>query len=601
MANIDKQAIRSQRVLRRSVALHSAQLLGLAGVALLAAACGGSGDTPGTDMTNTGGTGSGGSGSNGGAGVMTPDIIPTVEGDPGRVGLHRLNNQEYNNTVRDLLADNTAPASAFLAEEGLTGFDNTADALGMTPAQFEKYFNAAGVLVEAAFANPTWVAANLTCTPTVASDPCVNTLLDTLGLRIVRRPLSETEKASAMTVYNDEFGRSADGTTALKEVLRAMVGSASFLYRVEFPVNPAAIDAQPLNGYEVASRLSYLHWSTMPDADLFAAAAGGLLADAAQLEAQVDRMLNDPRANEFLANFGGQWLDSRTLGDVSPTPAVFPTWSNELRQALDTEARMWFSQFVQSDRPLSEWFTYDSNFVNGTLATHYGYDLPPGADPTAFSEVQSPGDARQGFMGLGHFLTTTSFPGRTSPTKRAVWVLDNLLCTPPPPPPPIVPKLEEATEPNAGPDPATIVNVKARLEAHRADPTCASCHAIFDPLGLALESFDGIGALRTTYSNGEAIDTTGSFGVQAADGTRTDQAFTDAASLGALLATDARFSSCVAEKVFTYALGRGPVAADDPYLTQIMTDWTARGPLTIRNLIKTVVVNDTFRFNRGEL
>jgi hypothetical protein len=599
MAMFDKRAIR----------LSCVSIITLAGVATLFG-CTSSGDAPGTgsnpdpNAMNTAGTAN--NGTAGTPNVMgNPPIDPNtgmpVAGgtDPGRVGLHRLNNDEYNNTVRDLLGDNTAPASTFLAEEGSTGFDNTASALGMTAAQYEKYFNTASTLVEAAFANPAWLSANITCTPTAAGDACVGTLLDSLGLRIYRRPLTAEEKASALAVYDADFARSQDGTAALKEMVRSMVSAASFLYRIEFPVDPNSTAAQGLNGYEMASRLSYLHWSTMPDPDLFTLAAGTQLLDPATLEAQVDRMLNDNRANAFLSNFGGQWLDFRKMYTHSVTGTVFTTFSEELRNAMVAEGQAWFSDFVQGDRPITDWFTSESNFVNGPLAAHYGYTLPAGSDPTQFAKVDNPGDARVGFLGLAHFLTTTSFPGRTSPTKRAVWVMENLLCAPPPQPPPNVPKLEETAEPNAGPDPSTIVNVKARLEAHRQNPQCASCHAIFDPLGLALENFDGIGAYRATYSNGENIDPSGAFGVVDAAGANVSQPFADMPSLAALLATDSRFANCMAKQAFTYAIGRGPETTDDAYMNQIKASWNGRG-LTIRNLLKAIVTNDTFRFSRGE-
>jgi hypothetical protein len=379
-----------------------------------------------------------------------------------------------------------------------------------------------------------------------------------------------------------------------------MVAAASFLYRVEFPADRLSTAPQPLSSYELASRLSYLHWSTMPDAVLFQAAAANQLLDPVALEAQVDRMLDDPRGNEFLANFGGQWLDFREMNVVTPTPSVYPTFTEELRSSLMAEGQVWLAEFVQGNRAISEWFTGDFSFVNGTLAAHYGYQLPAGADPAAFTRIDTPGDARVGFLGQGHFLTTTSFPGRTSPTLRAVWVLENMLCTHPPQPPANVPQLEEAMEEGAaGEDPSAIVNVRERLAAHRADPACQACHESLDPMGLALENFDGIGAYRATYSNGDMIETAGSFTVYNADGTTTATPFTDVPSLAAVLQSDARFPKCVSEKVFTYALGRSPIPSDDPYLAQIRADWATRG-LNIRNLLKTVVVNDTFRFNRGE-
>jgi hypothetical protein len=624
MTKVEKRSVLVETratVLRRTVS-GTAVGMAMAASALFAAGCSSSGDAPGASGANnnnggnaagSGTMGVGGStvvgagGSTtvmgaGGAGVIPPNITPMVAGDPGRVGLHRLNNQEYNNTVRDVMGDTTAPATDFLAEEGLSGFDKTAVSLGMTSGQFEKYFNAAGALVTNAFANAAWVAANIPCTATAASDACVGTVLNGLGMHIYRRPLTDAEKTAAMGVYNADFARASDGTAAMKEMIRALLSSASFLYRVEVPTDPASAMPQGLNGYEMASRLSYLHWSTAPDDTLYQLAAAGGLADTATLEMQVDRMLDDARGTEFNSNFGGQWLDIRKLGQHSVTATIFPTFSEPLRAAMATEGYMWFQEFVQGNRPITDWFTADFNYVNGVLAQHYGYTLPAGADPNAFTKMEVPGDARSSFMGLAHFLTDTSFPGRTSPTTRAVWVLENLMCTPPPQPPPNVPKLEATAKPNSGAvDPATIVNVKARLEAHRQNPMCNSCHQLLDPLGLALENFDGIGAYRTTYSNGEAIDATGSFPVHAADGTTTaPQPFTDAPSLAALLATDARFTPCVTKQIFSYALGRVAGPSDDAYLAQINTNWASRGGLTIRNLIKSVVINDTFRFSRGE-
>jgi hypothetical protein len=497
-----------------------------------------------------------------------------------------LNNSEYNNTIRDLLGDSSEPATGFLAEEAF-GFDNIASALGMTPAQYENYFNAASAVAASLLADPARLPSVLTCTPVSADDPCAAQVATDFGTRAFRRPPTEAEIALGVQLYNAEFARSGDAMASAGQMLRGLLASAMFLYRVEVPSNPLDPAPQALTSYEVASRLSYLHWSTMPDPELFSLAATGALLDPATLEAQVDRLLADPKSSDFVRSFGGQWLDISDIGGHSVTPQVFPDFTDELRSAMMTEGYMWFNEFVNGDRLLSEWFTADFNFVDPTLAAHYGM---PAQGAAGFTRVETTDDARAGYLGLAHFLTSTSFPGRTSPTLRAVWVLSELLCSEPPQPPPNIPDLDEAAQndPNI---PADSTNVRDRLEAHRADPACQACHDALDPIGLALENFDGIGKYRTTYENGDPIDATGTL--------PSGVTFNGAQEMSQVLAADPRFAECVSEKLFTYALGRAPEITDTPYLEQIRTDWATRG-LTFRNLLKEVVTNDTFRFSRGE-
>lgn len=563
-------------------------------LALSVAACSGSGLTSNTDGNALGGnmpdptmmpTGTAG---NGGAGVTTnPPTVDgmAVAGDPGAVGLHRLSNTEYNNTVADLLGNVSAPAAGFLAEEAL-GFDNIASAFGMTPAQFEAYYGVAEALATAAFADPVQRARIMTCEPAVADDPCALQIVQNFGLRAFRAPLSTEQVARAMAVYNAELARSTDASAAMQLTVRAILTSANFLYRVEVPAAPTSTAPQALSSYEIASRLSYMHWSTMPDQTLFDLAASGALLDRAQLEAQVDRMLADARGETLVRSFGGQWLDINELTSHTVVPQIFPTWNADLQQAMMTEGVLWLQEFVDQDRPLTEWFTADFNYVNDALATHYGM-TPPGTG-AEFARVEVLDDERSGFLGLAHILTSTSFPSRTSPTLRGVWVLSELLCSEPPPPPPTVPNLDDAVQDEPLPD---AQNVRERLELHRSAPACAGCHAALDPIGLAMEGFDGIGRHRTAYENGDAIDATGAL--------PTGQSFNGLIELQQVIATDARFSHCVAEKLFTYSLGRGPTETDAAYLEQIQTNWEARG-VNIRNLLKEIVTNDTFRFTRGE-
>jgi len=532
-----------------------------------------------------GAIGGGDSGDSPAPGMNPPQTTTGAPADPGRVGIHRLNNLEYNNTARDLLGTSSTPAQNFLAEEA-AGFDNIASALGMTAAQFEAYYNAARGLRDEVFANPSLMARLGTCTPSVANDPCASQIISELGGRIYRRPLSAEEVSRALGLYNEDFARSADPIAAIGEVLRGMLSSAGFLYRIEFDPSPASLATHALTGFELASRLSFLHWSSMPDSELFGLAQSGALADRATLEAQVDRMLADPKAKSFVESFGGQWLDMRDMIGHGVTPEVFPSFSEPLRNAMMTEGYLWFSEFLTQDRNIGDWFKADFNYVNDTLAQHYGFPAPGSGEE--FVRVEVTADERRGFLGLGQFLTRTSFPSRTSPTLRAVWVLSNLLCDEPPQPPPDIPELDDPNAQNAA---AGIENVRDRLSVHRSDPKCAACHNMLDPIGLAFEHFDGIGQYRTQYGNGDPVDASGTL----PDG----RSVNGLVEMSDTLSEDPRFSACGTEKVFTYAHGRWPEDSDEPYLEQIHDGWTARG-LTMRNLIKEVVVNDTFRFRRGE-
>jgi hypothetical protein len=515
-----------------------------------------------------------------------PVAAPGV--DPGRVPIHRLNNTEYNNTVRDLLGTASQPAAKFLAEDG-NHFDNTASALGMTSAQYEKYLAAATDLMVESLANPASTARFMTCVPAAASDPCARQIIETFGLQIYRRPLEPAEVNRAMDVYNADLARGNAGSDAIGQALSAMLASANFLYRVEYDPSPASTAPHALSGYELASRLSYLHWSSMPDAALFDAAKSGKLAEPAALEAAVDRLLADAKANAFVESFAGQWLDIRKLLTHSITPEIFPTYTTTLADALIAEGQLWFQEFLNQDRPLTEWFTADFNYVNDVLAQHYGF--PAAGAREQLTRVAITTDRRAGYLGLASFLTTTSVPSRTSPTERGAWVLSELLCEPPPPPPPMVATLEKSADPSDM-SPQGSENVRERLERHRVDPACNSCHQLFDPIGLGLERYDAIGRYRETYGNGDPIAPEGVM----PDGTP----FAGPEELGRLLGQDPRFSACVASKMYTYALGREIEALDQAPMQTLQTRWATRG-LTLKSLMKEVVLSDAFRFRHGEI
>ena len=525
-------------------------------------------------------------GGGGGPGVGGAGALGVV--DPGRVGIHRLNNTEYDNTVHDLLGTATHPAELFLAEEGLQ-FDNTATALGMTPSQYEGYLKAASDLMIESLANPTQRSRFLTCTPAVAADPCARQVIQTFGLQIYRRPLETAEVDRALKVYDADIARKQSGTEAIGQALRAMLSAANFLYRIEYDANPASIAAHPLSAYELASRLSYLHWSSMPDPALFEAAKSGKLSDPAVLEATVDRMLGDGKASAFVESFAGQWLGIRKLITHSVTAQVFPTYTAALTDAMMAEGQLWFQEFLNKDRPLSDWFTADFNYVNDVLAQHYGF--PATGMGSQMVRVENTTDQRQGFLGLASFLTQTSFPSRTSPTLRGAWLLSEIYCQPPPPPPGNVPKLDDSATPEEMAQPMGSENVRERLERHRSNASCNACHSLLDPIGLGLERYDGIGRYREAYPNGDAIAPAGELPGMIP--------FAGPKELGALLGQDPRFSACVQSKLYTYALGREIEAFDAPETQLVKQKWAARG-LTLKNLLKEVVLSDAFRSRRGE-
>ena len=499
----------------------------------------------------------------------------------GRTGLRRLNNTEYDNTVRDLLGTKLTPAKTFLAEEA-SGFDNVASALGMTGGQFESYFNAAETLAADVFADSTRRMRVMPCTGT---DPdggsCLDQVLDEFGTLAFRRPVEAAERADLHAGFSRarQAGESPDG--AMQHVLTLILTSPQFLYRPESPAADAAT-----NSYELASRLSYFLWSTLPDAALFEAARAGKLATDEQLTQQVTRMLADKKAQALVDNFAGQWLGLRDLATHKVVPEKYPSFDEELRADLSAEARAYFSEFLFEGRPMTEFLSAPVHYVNTRLASYYGI---PNVTSDQLVRVETDIDERMGFIGLGSFLTVSSFAHRTSPTLRAKWIIEELLCSPlPPPPPGVQADLEGDDKANAA---AAIENVRERLELHRSDPSCASCHALMDPIGLGLESFDAIGQARDTYENGDAVDTRGVL----PDG----QKFDGPRELSAVLSDDPRFPRCVAQKMLTFALGRSVETSEQALIDRTRDAYLAQGA-TLRALIDTIVLSDAFRGRAAE-
>ena len=388
---------------------------------------------------------------------------------------------------------------------------------------------------------------------------CARQILGALARRAYRGDVAPADLAALEDFF--ERGRADGGSfeSGIDLALRRMLASPKFIFRVERdPAGASPGTVYALNDLELASRLSFFLWSSIPDDELLDVAARGALTTPATLEAQVRRMLADARAQSLVDNFLGQWLLLRNLRSKQPNSHEFPDFDDNLRRALLTEIELFFNAIVREDRGVLDLMTADFTFVNERLAKHYGL---PNVYGSHFRRVAVADDARRGLLGKGAVLMVTSHAHRTSPVVRGKWILENVLGAPPPPPPDAVPPFEEAIEP------ARPQSVRDRLERHRRNPACAGCHRMMDPVGLALENFDATGAWRTRDggTRGTPIDASG----QLVDGTAVNGVV---ALRQALLRDPEIFVGTVTEKLLTYALGRGLAAPDMPAVRTIVRE-----------------------------
>jgi hypothetical protein len=422
-------------------------------------------------------------------------------------------------------------------------------------------------------------AALFVCEPVEAVDlECAATILSGLARRAYRRPVAGQDVEPLLAFFNE--AASDDGFDAgLTLAIKRLLVSPEFLFRVEQdpegvpPNTPYAVDDITL-----ASRLSFFLWSSIPDERLLALAEASSLGDRDVLRSEVERMIADPKADAFVENFAGQWLYLRNLEAIVPVQSNFPDFDDTLRQGLRRETELFFSAIVREDRRAQELLDADFTFLNERVAAHYGM---PGIKGSHFRRVELPADSpRRGLLGHGSILAVTSYPDRTSPVIRGKWILENLLGAPPPNPPPDVPGLVETD------GEGSVISMRERMAVHRANPTCASCHALMDPLGFSLENFNAIGQWRTLGAAGEAIDAYG----EMPDGT----AFDGVAGLKAQLISSNQFLETLTEKLLTYALGRGVEFYDMPAVRQIVRD-AADDDYRMSSFIMGVVESVPFR------
>ena len=369
-----------------------------------------------------------------------------------------------------------------------------------------------------------------------------------------RRPVNEADLEKPMAFFRE--GRETGGSfdSGIEMALSGILVSREFLFRVERdPQSVPPNTPYPLSDLELASRLSFFLWSSLPDAELLAAAERGELGDPAVLESQARRLLADPRSESLVTNFADQWLYLRNLDTITPDGRLFPGFDDNLRQAFRKETELLFESVLREDRSVLDLLRTDETFLNERLAKHYGI---PHVYGTRFRRVSLDADTpRGGLLRHGSILTVTSYATRTSPVIRGNWILENLTGTPPPPPPPNVPALEDN-------DVAADLPIRERLAAHREQAACASCHNIMDPVGFALEHYDAVGRWRT-MDRGNPVDATGGL----PDGSE----FVGADGLeGGLLKRPEAFVRTLAEKLMTYALGRGIEPSDGPAIRQIV-------------------------------
>jgi hypothetical protein len=526
-----------------------------------------------------------------------------------RVVVRRLNRAEYDNTIRDLIGIDLRPAQDFPADDIGHGFDNNGEVLSTPPVLLEMYLAAADRVVREAFRSPEIrerimnppadhfprafrkytaparsrpekgiYVARPRQDPELIEQQRIYDILRAFADRAFRRPALHDE---LMRLVGIAQAAEKDGETSeegIQLALRAVLVSPQFLFRLEqLPLEDIPSAAIPPHDFDLASRLAYSLWSSMPDDELFRLASHGELRGSDVLAQQVTRMLRDPKSNALAANFASQWLQTRKLSEITPDRLLFPGFDETLRSAMLEETARFFTSIKTEDRSVFDLLDADYTFVNERLARHYGI---AGVKGSSFQRVSLAGTPRGGILTHASVLAATSNPARTSPVKRGKWILENILGAPPAPPPAGVEGLREDHDQQAS------GTLRQRMEKHRTDPACAACHRRMDPLGFGLENFDAIGAWRSE-DEGQAIDASGTLPC--------GPTFHGPEELrSALAARRDSFTRCFAEKMLTYALGRGLDRADRHDVDRILIK-LQQGQYRFSALFLAIVESDAFQ------
>jgi hypothetical protein len=526
-----------------------------------------------------------GGGTAGTGGTDTP--TPPAPVNPGVVTVRRLNRTEYNNTVRDLLGTSLRPADRFQADTPGDGFDTVGAATNLSPAAVRDYEEAAHALVDDLFSDAARLATVVTCDVASEGEGCARSVMAGFTKRAFRRPVTSEEVEGLLAPFRLATELGAAPSLGLRHALAAVLLSERFLFRLELDPDPASATPRRLGDYELASRLSYALWSSMPDAELFARADAGTLGTDAELRQELDRMLADPRAAALGENFAGQWLHSRDLDAHEVDPRVFPEFSAALAGSMKREAALYFQEFLRSGRALTELLRAPFTVLDEPLANHYGLPVPANAEPGETWLFDTTNTTRRGLLTLGAVLTATSFSGRTSPVKRGEFVLRQLLCEAVPPPPPEVVGL-----PDQGDPAQSGLTLRQRLEQHRENPVCIGCHLEMDPIGFGLENYDAVGRHRTT-DNGVPVDSAG----ELSDG----RTFNGALELAHLLADDPRVGRCITKNFMVYALGRRLDQPDDSAWIAHVAGTTRDQGGSVDTLVRVLVSSEAFRARQAAL
>jgi hypothetical protein len=513
-----------------------------------------------------------------GSSITGPD--PTTQSctdggiHPGPAPIRRMTRFEYDSTVRDLLGDTTNPAADFGAEEESLGFNNNALNLITSAALAEKYMLAAEGISERA-TDP--IGKVVPCEPT-EGDACAKQFIGAFGSRAFRRPLTTAEEEMFFALYQVGFADGSDFRMGIRVVIEAALQSPAFLYRVELGVAGDG-DVVHLNDWEMASRLSYFLWGTMPDEDLFTAAESGELKTPAQVEAQARRMLDDPRSREMVGNFHKQWLDYERIANVTKDVAAYPDWSPAFGQLMRQETESFIEYAVFDDAgDLETLLTAPYSFMNADLAAFYGLDVKAGPE---FARVDLDPTQRAGLLTTGTLLSINSHTNQTSPVHRGKLVREQFLCDIMPPPPPNVMPTVPDIEPGS--------TTRERFAQHSKDPACKGCHQLMDPIGFGFENYDTVARYRTK-DNGQPVDASGEL-----SGSDVDGKFDGVAELAKKLATSTDVQGCYAKQWFRYGYGRSETADDQCSMDWLNTQFAESGG-DIKELLVKLTQTDAFLY-----